>query len=65
MIGLTFAFFAFAILLFFSTGYTLLVTVERSQDYDERKKWKRYGLKLGILSLLFLGMGIWLYVSFH
>ncbi|MFV8826904.1 hypothetical protein [Alkalihalobacterium sp. APHAB7] len=65
MSGLIFAFFAFATLLFFSTGYTLLFTAERAQDYDERNKWKRYGLKMGILSFLFLGMGIWLYVTYY
>ncbi|WP_209122792.1 hypothetical protein [Alkalihalobacillus sp. BA299] len=65
MSGLIFAFFACAILFLFSTGYIFLRTVKRAQDNEERKNWKRYGLRLGFFSFLFLGLAIWLLTSYY
>ncbi|WP_078429014.1 hypothetical protein [Alkalihalobacterium alkalinitrilicum] len=65
MSGLIFAFFACAVLLLFSTGYTLLRTVERAQDNDERKKWRRYGLKMGVSSVFLFGVAIWLMIIYY
>ncbi|WP_216829387.1 hypothetical protein [Alkalihalobacterium elongatum] len=64
MSGLIFAFFVLAILLFFSTCYTLFTNVKRAKDQNERKRWERYSLRMGVLSFLSLSVGLWLYMNF-